>query len=322
MSVMLSRLKKNARLPAARRPARCGHPWVGAAGGALLLLTVGTSAAPRGFVGDTGSGWSSTSAVSARAGSEHAGGGRLAVDAINGSGIDAGGDVHGNSPGDMWMSLDPAAADRFGVVPGGHWIEFAFDRAYELKEMWIWNYAEGDPGGYAWSAQGIREATIAYTTVDGPGGWGSLNPNDWTQVFAGEFDVYDPGQPRTPNAVIDFNRAFAKYVLITSSAVASNLNWVCEKAPSSCPNDDAGLSEVRFYPGPDPVPHVEMGVNDAVALSIRSVEGRKHRLERSAVLTPPDWNDTGVYVRGDGAVLELIDPSGASSRAFYRIAVE
>ena len=310
--------KRPARDPRAGRSRRVS----GCVAAGLFALTAGAAAAPRGFIGDTGSGWDGTGAVEARAGSEHAGGGRLAVDAVNGSGIDAGGDVHGNDPGDMWLSLEPGLADRFGVTPGGHWIEFAFDKAYELVEMWIWNYAEGDPNGYAWSAQGIKEARIEYTTVDGPGGWGSLNPSDWTQVFAGDLSVYDPGQPRTAGAVVDFGGAYAKYVVITSSAVASNLNWVCAKMPAFCPNDDAGLSEVRFYPAPDPVPHAVIGVGDSVVLSIATVSGRRHRLETSPGLAPPDWNDTGFYVVGNGGVMEFSDPAGTAFRSFYRITVE
>ena len=90
---------------------------------ALAISTVASVdafAAPRAFIGDSGSGWDTTSAVSARASNEHTGGSRLTVDAINGAGIDASGDSHNNTPGDMWMSLDPAGPDRFGVSPGGH----------------------------------------------------------------------------------------------------------------------------------------------------------------------------------------------------------
>ena len=72
-----------------------------------MVVSVGAFAAPRGFIGDTGGGWSTTSKVSARASSEHIGESRLAVDAINGAGIDASGEVHNDVPGDMWLGLDP-----------------------------------------------------------------------------------------------------------------------------------------------------------------------------------------------------------------------
>ena len=226
-----------------------------------MVVSVGAFAAPRGFIGDTGGGWSTTSKVSARASSEHIGESRLAVDAINGAGIDASGEVHNDVPGDMWLGLDPAGPDRFGVSPGGHWIELAFDQAYELKEMWIWNYAEN--ASYTWTAMGLRDVRIEYSSVDGPGGWGSTNPSNWTEIFSGEFDVYDPGQPKTPNAIVDFGGVFAKYVLITSSTDPMTLSWICDRVPSSCGNDAAGLSEVRFYATPPPLNISSNGVANA-----------------------------------------------------------
>ena len=52
-----------------------------------VLLDAPAWAAPRGFIGDTGSGWSSTSKVSVRVSGEHTDGSRLKEDAINGAGI-------------------------------------------------------------------------------------------------------------------------------------------------------------------------------------------------------------------------------------------
>ena len=80
--------------------------------------------------------------------------------------------------------------------------------------MHIWNYAEGDLNGYAWSAMGLRRVTIQYTAVGGGGtngAWGSDSPADWVAFTnypggvdaenTGELDVYDPGQPRSPGDV-------------------------------------------------------------------------------------------------------------------------
>lgn len=293
---------------------------------ALAISTVASVeafAAPRAFIGDSGSGWDTTSAVSARASNEHTGGSRLTVDAINGAGIDASGDSHNNTPGDMWMSLDPAGPDRFGVSPGGHWIEFAFDQSYELSEMWIWNYAEGQSVGYMWSAQGIKNARIEYTNVDGPCEGGSTNPTDWTEIFSGDFDVYDPGQPRTPNIIVDFGGAVAKYVLITTTTDTMDLNWVCEKVPSSCPNDDAGLSEVRFYGAAPLVSHTRIdAANNAIVFEFPSTEGSIYRLQKASGPTLPSWTGTGAYVVGSGSTMQFSDLLGGGAAQIYRLAVE
>ena len=285
-----------------------------------MVVSVGAFAAPRGFIGDTGDGGSTTSKVSARASSEHIGENRLAVDIINGAGIDASGDVHNDVPGDMWLGLDPAGPDRFGVSPGGHWIELAFDQAYELNEMWIWNYAEG--GAYTWTAMGLRDVRIEYSTVDGPGGWGSTNRSNWTEIFSGEFDVYDPGQPKTPNAIVDFGGVFAKYVLITSSTDPMTLSWVCDRVSSSCGNDDAGLSEVRFYATPPPISHTEISDADAMILEFSSAAGSIYRLQRASDAVSPSWSGGGAYIVGNGATLQFSDHIGSAPMQIYRVTVE
>jgi len=287
-----------------------------------VLIGSPVMAAPRGFVGDTGSGWDTTSAVSARAGSEHSGASRLAVDVINGAGIDGTGDTHNNVPNDMWLSLDPAVPDRFGVSPGGHWIEFAFDQSYELNEMWIWNYAEGESTGYAWSAMGLKNARIEYTNVDGPGGWGSTNPADWTEILAGDFDVYDPGQPRTPNIQVDFGGIFAKYVLITTTTDSMDMNWICEKLVASCGNDDAGLSEVRFYAAPPAISHTVINATDATVVEFPSSSGNTYRLQKSPSATSPAWADTGAHLVGDGSTMQFSDMIGAAPAQMYRLTVQ
>jgi hypothetical protein len=282
------------------------------------------SDAPRGFIGDTGSGWNSTSAVSVRAGNEHAGGSRLAVDTINGTGINAAGEVHDQDPMSMWLSLEFTTPDRFGVSPGGHWIEYAFDQVYSVQELWIWNYTEGDPGGYAWSAQGLRNVTIKYTSVDGPGGWGSLAPGDWTTVFSGDLDVYDPGQPRTTSDVIDFGSASVKYVLITTSTDDTTMNWVAEHRPINYPNDDSGLSEVRFYATDPPAPPAAppllgLEFDTVTSLTFQSMIGSTYSLERNLTGLPMDWMPAGQEVDGDGGIMKMRDPAGYSALNLYRV---
>ena len=292
---------------------------------ASLLTFVTHSSAwggARGFIGDTGTGWNTTSKVQTRASSQHTGDGRLAINTINGSGLDSTGTSHNNNQGGMWLGLEPSGPSRFGTSPGGHWIEFRFDRVYQLEEMWIWNYAEGDPGGYAWSAQGIRHADIHYTSVNGPGGWGSLSSSDWVEIFSGEFDVYDPGQPRTANMIIDFAHVSAKYVVINTSPVGNDLNWVCDKNATFCPNDDAGLSEVRFYAAPDPIPHSVLNYEGTIYLEFSSIPERAHHLHYStSPLTSPSWNVSPAFLQGNGSSMYFADQPNSDSRV-YRIAVE
>ena len=292
--------------------------------GAMSLGNVGlaNADAPRGFIGDIGSGWDSTSAVSVRVGHEHIGGSRLAIDTINGTGINAAGEVHDQNQMSMWLSLEYTVADRFGVSPGGHWIEYAFDQVYALTNMWIWNYSEGDPGGYAWSAQGLRNVTIKYTAMDGPGGWGSLSPGDWTTIFAGDMDVYDPGQPRTPSEIIEFGGAPAKYVLITTSTDDTTMNWVAEHRLTNYPNDDSGLSEVRFYPtalSPASFPLLGLEFDTVTSLTFQSTAGSTYSLEKNMTGLPTDWMPAGQKLDGDGSIMKMRDPAGYSALNMYRI---
>ena len=51
---------------------------------------------------------------------------------VNGSGLDDSGLLHSNdSVGNMWLSSGDGAQPT--------WIEYEFDRAYKLHEMWVWN---------------------------------------------------------------------------------------------------------------------------------------------------------------------------------------
>jgi hypothetical protein len=234
--------------------------------------------------------WSTISAVTVRAGHERStpfsGDSRWAYGTINGSGLDAGGEEHdGINPNmsNMWLSqaYHPNAGfggnppPRGGTVPGGHWIEFAFDKVYAIDEMLIWNYAEicctprnpeinpdGSRRNYRFSSQGLRQVTIQYSTVRGEGFFGSENPADWQTIFVGELNAYHPREFHTVNNVISFNGALVKYVVITSSDDPRTMNWIFEKTPEFFPNLDAGLAEVRF--SHLPLPSLEQMLNDLI----------------------------------------------------------
>ena len=223
------------------------------------------------YIGYTGVDWDTTGKVSWRASAAH--GTRTFDYALNGTGVQGDGTMHSNmvfgdpppAPGQggtITMAntsiLSASLANpRGGTLPGGHWVEFAFDQVYPLVEMWIWNFnennlfdGEGDGTDYPvdpWTAQGMREVTIQSTAVGGGGGgaWGSDDPADWATVFTGEIPQA-LGRPAEPvSLVVDFAGMAARYVVITTSADAARLNWTTEAGYSGI--TDTGLSEIRFY---------------------------------------------------------------------------
>lgn len=231
--------------------------------------------APHGFIGDTGKGWDTSSSVKVRVSSEKVS--REGVYVVDGSGLDPTGRFHTNflyptnvppggvpypyepvTPATMWLSQtdgEDGDKNRGGTVEGGVWIEFAFDKAYSLGEMWIWNYNEnnhihlpdGIPPYFYWSAHGMRDVTIQYSET------GGSDPKEWTTIFDGKMEcaICQPEQP--VNLVLDFKGAKAKFVVITNDKGRRG-NWVEEKLDRKG-YLHSGISEVRFYPaGVRPVP--------------------------------------------------------------------
>ena len=128
---------------------------------------------------------------------------------IDGSGL--AGDLHGIFAADMWIS---------GGLPAT--IEYAFDRAYKLHELWIWNSNQAIE---AFVGFGGKEVVIEH----------SLDGENWTVL-----DGVGPLAQATGlagyahNTTIDFGGAMAQHVRVT-------VNSVQGIAPQ------ASLSEVRFY---------------------------------------------------------------------------
>ena len=161
----------------------------------------------------------------------------------------------------MFAALPASLANpRGGTVPGGHWVEFAFDQVYPLHEAWIWSMNEnsvfdgsGDGTDYpvdAWTVQGVREITVQATAVRGGGGgsWGSDDPADWATIFNGEVPQAF-GRPDEPvSLVVDFGGIPARHVVITTTADPARLNWAAEAGFPGI--TDAGLGEIRFYTTP------------------------------------------------------------------------
>jgi hypothetical protein len=257
---------------------------------------------------------------------------RLAIKTIDGAGLDAAGDIHSDHEEDMWLSQAFTVQgnppdQRGGTAFGGHWIEFAFDQAYSIDEMLIWNYAENssslNPDGsrrtYFWSAQGLRQVVIQATTVSDPSGlWGSENVNDWQLVFAGDLDAYHPGQFNVANNTIPFGGSSAQYVVITTSTNPLNLNWVAEKVPTHFPNLDGGLSEVRFSVIPPSV--VPARIDQAVYYPIESSLQHMYQLFGRDTSSSVTWYAIGDPIVGTGGTVYGFErsptPSFLPSRAW------
>ncbi len=161
---------------------------------------------------------------------------------VDGSGLDVATDQHSTDSKTMWLS------DRKGAQPT--WIQFAFDRAYKLHELWVWNSNQGAELSVGF---GARDVTIEYST-DGAA-WTALGDFEFTQATASDDYVHD--------TTVDFAGAMAQYVKLTI-----NTNWG-EVLPQY------GLSEVRFFSVPvaarEPKPATgATGVHPQVTLSWRA----------------------------------------------------
>jgi len=133
---------------------------------------------------------------------------------VNGSGMDDN-DLHSTENTAMWLS------SITGQQPT--WIQYEFDRAYKLHQMWVWNYnASIEPViGF-----GVKEATIEY----------SADGTNWTILDTTHKFNRAPGAAGyAPNTTIDLGGGAARYVKITA-----NSNWGGMVS-------QFGLSEVRFF---------------------------------------------------------------------------
>jgi len=143
---------------------------------------------------------------------------------VNGSGLDADGG-HSTEATHMWTSAGGAS----------NWIQFEFDAAYKLHEMWVWNSNQLIEMLIGFGAKTVK---VEYS-VDGAA---------WTELAGVPEFARGPGQPGySHNTTVDFGGAVAKYVKLTILASWGGL-------------PTAGLSEVRFLYIPvqarEPVPAV------------------------------------------------------------------
>ena len=130
---------------------------------------------------------------------------------IDGSGLDEA-DLHGTAAETMWLSAtgDPAV-----------WIQFAFDRAYKLDRMLVWN---SNQAVESFAGFGAKEVTIEVST----------NGTDWTVLENVLQFAQAPGAAGyAANTMVDFNGATAQFVRISVNSGYG-------------PMGQYGLSEVRF----------------------------------------------------------------------------
>ena len=131
---------------------------------------------------------------------------------VDGSGLGAD-DEHSTELTQMWMST--------GTQP--NWIQYEFDKVYQLHELWVWNsnsLLESIMG------LGARNVKIEY----------SLDGNVWTELEGVPEFARATGMPTyTHNTTVSFGGVSAKYVKLTIAK-----SWGGMSAQT-------GLSEVRFF---------------------------------------------------------------------------
>ena len=153
---------------------------------------------------------------------------------IDGSGLVD--DLHGTSAGDMWISSSVPAT-----------IEYAFDQAYKLHELWIWNSNQLIEGFVGF---GAKDVVIEH----------ALDGENWTVLEGVGPLAQAPGtNGYAHNNTIDLGGAAAQVVRLA-------VNTVQGIAPQ------ASLSEVRFFSIPNAAsrPSPETGATEVAPDSVIS----------------------------------------------------
>ncbi len=178
---------------------------------------------------------------------------------IDGVGLNASGQ-HSTDTAQMWLS----AATETGAA----WIQYEFDKLYELHQMLVWNHNSGMESVVGF---GAKDVAISYSR-DGIE-WASLDEPRELARASGTPDY-------AANTTVDFDGVAAKYVKID---IAGNWGGGIFK--------QCGLSEVRFMVVPvatrQPVPAAgATGVDPRVPLSWR--EGREAASHKVYLGTDPN----------------------------------
>jgi len=130
---------------------------------------------------------------------------------VNGTGLDEL-DQHSMEPAEMWLS---------GEGDPTPWIQYEFDKAYKLDEMWVWNFNQVVE---AFVGLGAKDVVIET----------SLNGVEWTILEDATQFAQAPGAVGyLANTMVDFGGTLAQYVKISINSGYG-------------PMGKFGLSEVRF----------------------------------------------------------------------------
>jgi hypothetical protein len=141
----------------------------------------------------------------------------------NGIGLNAE-DQHTTDGTKMWLS---------GMGDAQPWIQYEFDQAYALQEMWVWNSNQPNE---KFIGLGAKDVVIEY----------SLDGTEWTVLEGANRFSQSTGLPDyTANTVVDLGGAMAQFVRITIHAGYGLI-------------PQYGLSEVRFYANPTQTPKASL----------------------------------------------------------------
>ncbi|MEN6429143.1 MAG: discoidin domain-containing protein [Phycisphaerales bacterium] len=133
---------------------------------------------------------------------------------VNGSGLNED-DQHSAELKDTWLSG--------GALP--NWIQYEFDKAYKMHELWVWNSNQVIENILGF---GAKDVTIEH----------SLDGIAWTELAdVPQFAQATSAATYAHNTTVDFGGAMAKYVKLTINATWGG-------------GAIAGLSEVRFFSVP------------------------------------------------------------------------
>jgi len=131
---------------------------------------------------------------------------------VNGSGLGAD-DLHSIVSTAMWLSSSTGSQPT--------WIQYEFDKAYKLHEMWVWNYNVQFENVIGF---GLKDVTVQYST----------DSLDWKVLSDVRFARGPGAAGYAHDTIVDFGGVVAKYVKITAKS-----NWGGQA--------QYGLSEVRFF---------------------------------------------------------------------------
>ncbi|MCH8218206.1 MAG: carbohydrate binding domain-containing protein [Planctomycetes bacterium] len=180
---------------------------------------------------------------------------------IDGSGLDAA-DQHNIIATDMWLSAPTDSAP---------WVQFEFDKAYRLHEMWVWNSNQGIETVIGFGSQDV----VVEISMDGEN-WTAL---DGVPPFAQATGVSN----YTHNTTVDFGEAVARFVRLSITS-----GWG--------PLPQVGLSEVRFLHIPtyarEPQP-ADGSTTDGVDVTLAWRKGRgasSHQVVLSTDMAQVDDN--------------------------------